>query len=163
MSAIAAMKLSRNVSPYVKVFSDDAAATNSSTFSPDGITPAGVARWVDRSGGIPAAYPLVTLSMRRPSQGNRNYKIACTVSIPKLETLGTSSQSGYLPGDKVGYTCVGRLEFVIPERATEAEREALYSAVCSVLATHVQASDGDPAEVTASPLQTAITDLETVY
>jgi hypothetical protein len=54
------------------------------TFSPDGIDGAGVAAWVDRSGGIALGFPKITLSMRSPSKTNRNYRMVAKVVVPVL-------------------------------------------------------------------------------
>jgi len=163
MSAIAPVYLNAESASVVFIRSDDAADHQGVAFNPDGISPTGVARYVDRSGGVPAAYPSLTVSLRRPSQGNRNYKAAMTVSIPTLETLGTSSQSGYLPGDRVGYSCTARGEFVIPERATLAERKALFAAFASLFCTTLYASDDDPSVSSGSPIKTMVETLETIY
>lgn len=133
------------------------------TLAPDRVYPNGVARWVDRSGGVPAGYPVFTMGVRAPSQGNRNFKVSAAVAIPTLETIGTSSNSGYLPGQKVGYTGVGRAEFVLPERMTSAQRIALFSLFVSLFSTHIRASDTDPTDVSGSPLPNAVLNLESVY
>lgn len=163
MPAIAAMALGTTDVGVVNSLATSATLAGSALFSPDGFTPNGAARFVDRSGGIPAAYPSVTLHMRPPSSGNRNYKMTVTCTRPTLETLGTSSQSGYLPGQKVGYSGVARIEFVMPERMTLAERKALYALLVSTLATNLQASDADPTVATGSPVQTMVQNLEAIY
>lgn len=163
MPAIAVMSLGVLDSPVVELKSSSTSVPGTATFNPDGFTATGAARYVDRQGGIPAAYPSVVLSMRPPSQGNRNYKATITCTRPTLETLGTSSQSGYLPGQKVGYAGVARAEFVLPERMTLAERKALLAQFTSVLSTAIMASDEDPVVSTFSPFPNMILNLETVF
>ncbi len=163
MPALSALALATTDVGVVNSLATSATLAGSAAFSPDGFTSTGAARLVDRSGGIPAAFPTVTFHMRPPSQGNRNYKVTVTCTRPTLETLVTSSQSGYLPGQKVGYSGVARLEFVMNERMTLAERKALYALLVSTLATNLQASDGDPTVATGSPLQAMVQNLEAIY
>lgn len=147
----------------LKLVTQSATVANNVQYEPDGVDANGVARWVDRTGDVPAGYPYITMQVRRPTKGSRNYKVTAVLGIPTLETLGTSSQSGFLPAQTVGYVCAARLEFSLPERATGAERARLLSVVSSFLATNVEASDGSPTQTTETPLEAAISDLEGVY
>jgi len=163
MAAIAAIKSTSLPLTTLVLQTDDAGIGFNKTFSPERTLPNGFARWVDRSGGVPAGFPSFTLGIRNPSQGNRNYKVTATFVVPTLETLGTSSQSGYLPAQKVGYQGVARAEFVMPERMTLAERNTLLSGFLSFFCSQIQASDGTPSDNTGTPLLAAISQLENVY
>lgn len=133
-------------------------------FDPEAINAQGVARWVDRSGGIVVGYPSVTQSVRRPVPGSRNHKVTVVVALPTLETAGTSGNaSGYVPGALVGYVCTARLEFTLPDRSTSAERTDLLNLVRSLLVTTITASDDAPSQATGSPVAAAVSVLETVY
>lgn len=133
------------------------------TFSPDVITPQGVARWYDRSVTTLDAQPWMTLQVKRPQAGARNFKIAHALAIPTLETLGTASYSGYLPGQKVGYQCAVRTEWSLPSRSTYTERNKLLAMYISSLVLLLEASDGAPSDATSSPLWQAVRNLEAVY
>jgi len=163
MPAIADIKTSTILTATPVVITTSATVGVDTTFSPDVITPEGVARWVSRASGIIVGYPEVTMSVRAPVRGSNNYKVTMVVSIPTLETLGTSTASGILPANLVGYRCVARLEFTLPVRSTLAERTILFNHVLSLMLTTITASDAAPSDATGSPLSAAVTTLANVY
>lgn len=140
-----------------------ATVANNLTFVPDGVNPLGVRRWAEKTGDIPAGFPYITYAFRRPTAGNRNYKVTMTVVRPTLETLGTSSSSGYLPGQKVGYAVSARMEFVIPERSTIDERRKTFFTTASLFLTAINASDANPTVSPGSPLIPSIVSLEALW
>lgn len=146
-----------------KLITSSATVGFNRTFSPDVINPQGVARWYDRSVTQLAGQPWMTLGVKRPANGARNFKVTHGLGIPTLETLGTASYSGYLPGQKVGYQCAVRSEWTLPERSTYSERNKLLAMYISSLVLLLDASDGAPSDGTGSPLWNAIRNLESVY
>lgn len=134
----------------------DAATGVSRTFSPDGFIAPGVARWVDRSGGISVGYPTITASLRRPSKTNRAYKAIVKVTLPTLAALGTSTATGILPMAQKAYDHFSVTEFVMPEQGLLWERQALLDVTHSLYATTITASDGVPTDATASPLMAMV-------
>lgn len=163
MSALAAVKLSSILDLSLARLSTSATVGVDTTLSPEGFIQPGVARWVDRSGGIPVAYPALTLSVRPPTKTSRAYKVTAKFSQPTLETISGSTPTGFTPAPMKAYECLVVMEFVIPERSTLAERQALFSRVASLFDRTINASDGTPSDLTACPLEAAVTTFEEVY
>lgn len=139
MTAIAALTLA-----------DGQATPANHTFNPVGISPDGVASWADRSGGIALGYPVVSVRMKTPSAGSRNYRITAKVVTPILEVTSPSTASGIQPAPTKAYDLIGTMEFVIPERSTLAQRKDFIAFVRNFLAT-------------ASVITPAVNDFENVY
>lgn len=133
------------------------------TLNPEGFITPGVARWVDRSGGIAIGYPEVTLSLRRPTQGSRMYKCTAKVSVPTLEATSPSTSTGIQPAPTLAYSHQCVMEFMLPERGTQAERIKLFNYVCSLFADTIQASDASPSDSTGSPLNPAVINFDAPY
>lgn len=79
------------------------------TFSPVSIDAAGIAKWVDRVGGISIGFPTVTLSVREPSKSSRAYKVTrnrppCAGSYFRLDRdwHSASSDQGVRTDQHVG-------------------------------------------------------------
>lgn len=161
MSSIAPIKASALVS--TTVLTTDAAAGAELTFSPDGFIAPGVARWVDRTGGIAVGYPAFTLNVRPPSKSSRLTKVTAKIVLPTLEQTSPSTATGIQPAPMKAYDCSAIIEVLIPERSTAEERETLLSAMKSFLFESIDASDGDPVVASGSPLVTAILDTEPPY
>lgn len=104
------------------------------TFSPVNIDAAGVAKLVDRSGGISIGFPAITLSVKSPSKGSRNYRVIAKVVVPTLEVTAPSTVSGIQPAPTKAYDILGTIEFVLPERSTLLERQNAYAYVKNFLA-----------------------------
>jgi hypothetical protein len=137
--------------------------SSDSTLSPEGINPQGVAKWVDRVGGIAIGYPSVTLSVRPPTKASRVWKVTAKYVLPTLEQTSPSTATGIQPAPTKAYdlTCV--MEWMLPERSTLAERQRLFSLVKTLFIRNISASGGSPNNVTGSPLETAVTTYENVY
>lgn len=155
MPAIAAIKTSSILSSTLLTTS--ATVGVDKTFDPEGFVLPGVAKWVDRSGGIPVGYPALTLSTRTPSKGNRNYKVFGKLVLPTLEQVAPS-----VIWTKA-YDLTAFLEFILPERSAPAERLMLFSLVQSLFAAVINASDGSPTDSTGSPLNALVVNLESPY
>lgn len=160
MTAIAAVTLSKNA---VSAVSASASSVDPVVYSPVGFVQPGVAKWADRSGGIPLLYPSLTVSVRLPTSGSKVCRVVTKLALPTADVTAPSTSTGIQPAPSKAYECLAQLEMVFPERSTQAERNVLRSLMLSVLAQQVQASDGDPVETTASPLPPAVADFETPY
>lgn len=144
------------------LITDSATVADNVTFSPEAKTN-GVMRYVDRSGGIALGYPSITMSVRPPVKGSRMYKVVAVINKPKLETTSASTSTGIEPQPTLSYALQCKLEFMLPERSTDVERDEFLSLVVSLLSTQITASDGTPTVATASPLITAVVDFENVW
>nr|QDH89969.1 MAG: hypothetical protein H1Bulk3020106_000002 [Leviviridae sp.] len=67
------------------------------------------------------------------------------------------------PAPTKAYDCSCMMEFLLPERSTLAERNALLSHVRSLFATTIQASDAAPSDSTGSPLTAAVANFDPAY
>jgi hypothetical protein len=163
MSALAAVKLSGIIDHSLARLTTSATEGIDSTLNPEGINPQGVAKWVDRSGGIAIGYPALSMSVRPPTKASRIYKVTAKLVLPTLEQTSPSTATGIQPAPTKAYDCTCVMEFMLPERSTQAERETLFSMVASLFARTINASDGTPTDSTGSPLESAVTTFETVY
>jgi hypothetical protein len=164
MSAIGSIKTAQPVSlalianrvdPTHKTVGD-AAIGVSRTYDPEGFSLPGVARWVDRSGGIAIGYPAITMSVRPPTKASRVYKVTVKVVLPTLEQTSASTATGIQPAPTKAYDCTGIMEFLLPERSALWERDALFDTMVSLFATTITASDAVPSDLTGSPLKAAV-------
>lgn len=160
MGAIASIKTSSILSPTVLTTS--ATIGVDKTFDPEGFNAPGVARWVDRSGGVPVGFPSFTLSVRPPTKASRIYRITAKVGLPTLETVG-NAYNGITPGPTLAYVTQCVMEFMCHERSTLAERNALLSHVHSLFATTITASDAAPSDASGSPLTAAVSNFDAPY
>jgi len=161
MPSIDDIKISKNLSLVVKT--DEAAVGPEITLSPDGFILPGVAKWVDRSGGILIGYPAFTLSVRNPTRDSRVTRVVAKLVIPTLEQTSASTMTGIQPAPTKAYDLIANMEFVIPDRSSLTEREDFLSKVVSLLSKTVTASDDDPSVLTKSPLVPAILTQEAPY
>jgi len=133
------------------------------TFDPEGFSAPGVARWVDRSGGIALGFPAFTLSIRPPTKASRVYKVTAKLSLPTLEQTSASTSTGIQPQPTKAYDCTCVMEFLLPERSTLAERNALLSHARSLFLTTITASDASPSDLTVSPLPACVANFEAPF
>lgn len=145
------------------VRSNDAAVGVNRTFDPDGFKLPGVVRWVDRSGGISIGYPAIELSVRRPVNGSKVYRVTMTVSLPTLEQTSPSTASGIQPAPTKAYECFCKMEFLLPERSLLWERSALFDTVHSLFASTINASDDAPTDATGAVLKAAVENFDPPY
>lgn len=99
------------------------------TFSPVGKDGNGVAKWVDRSGGIAIGYPTITMSVKEPTKGSRNFKVTRRVVLPVLEVTSPSTMTGIQPAPTKAYDLIADTTYVLPERSTLAQRNDLIAYV----------------------------------
>lgn len=125
MSAIAVLTLS-----------DGQAAPVAHTFAPVNITN-DVAKWADRVGGIALGYPVVTFSVRPPTNGSRAYKVSAKVVTPILELTSPSTATGIQPAPTKAYDLLCNVDFVLPERSSLAQRKDILAFVKNLLANAV--------------------------
>lgn len=157
MSAIAAVALSSLIAGNAP--STSATVACDKTYSPEN-TKGGIARWVDRSGGIALGYPSLTFQLRAPTKESRVYKMSAKLFSPVLETIDPAVG---IFGPKLAYSLQAHLDVLLPERSTSAERTAFLSLLRSLLLTSIQASDGAPDDQTYTPVKEAILSFEDVY
>lgn len=115
---------------------DGAATPVNHTFTP-GNKVDGIAKWLDKSGGIALGFPAVTMSMREPTKSSRTWKVTAKVVVPTLEVTAPSTATGIQPAPTLAYNCLATIDFVIPERASAAERANILSYVKNFLASTV--------------------------
>lgn len=162
MTAIAAIKASSILSSTL--LTSSATVADDATFSPEGFIRApGVARWVNRAGGIPVGYPSFSLSVRPPQGASRIFRVTAKVDLPTMATTAPTTSTGIQPAPTRAYSNSAVLEFMLPERGTQAERLMLWSYLMSFLSDNINASDGSPAAVTGSPLTSAVWLLDAPY
>jgi hypothetical protein len=161
MAAIADIKVSSILSPTHLTTSATVGVDR--TFSPEGFILPGVAKWVDRSGGIQIGYPAFTLSVRAPTKQSRVTRVQAKLVLPTLEVTSPSTMTGIQPAPTRAYDLTANLEIMLPERSTAAERLVLLNNLASLLATTITASDAAPSDATGSPLINAINNMEGVY
>jgi hypothetical protein len=164
MPAIAAVKTS-SILTNVGVTSS-ATVSVDKTFDPEGFKLPGVARWVDRSGGIEVGYPSLDLSVRPPpvrTNGERMYKVTANLRIPTLEVTSPNTMTGIQPAPTLAYACSARVEVMLPARSTLAERTALFSHLKSLFEDTINASDASPTDSTGSPIKAAVLNFDPPY
>lgn len=138
----------------------DAAIGVTRTFDPDGVNLQGVARYVDRSGGIAIGMPSITFSTRAPTKNSRVYRATVKVTLPTLEITSASTSSGISPQPTKAYDTSVVMDFILPERSATWERKALCDIILSLLVTTITASDGNPSDATKSPLRNIVENLD---
>jgi hypothetical protein len=163
MSALAAVKLSGIIDHALARKTTSATVGVDLTMNPEGINPQGVASWVDRSGGIAIGYPRLSMSVRPPTKASRIFKVQVKLVLPTLEQTSPSTMTGIQPAPTLAYNCLANMEFMLPERSTLAERQKLFSAVASLFARTINASDDVPTDATGTPVEAAVTTFENVF
>lgn len=155
MPQIADVKLSSILSTTHRTTS--ATVGVDATFSPAGFQTPGVAKWENRVDGIIVGYPYFTLSVRPPlNKGARVIKTTVKVVLPTLEQTSPSTATGIQPAPTKAYDVSCVMEFMCPERSTQAERLKLLSYVASLFNATINASDDVPTDATGSPLIAAV-------
>jgi hypothetical protein len=159
MAALAPVLLGTINNP-VECFTTSATIASDVTYAPEGWKPGNVASWVNRAGGIPLGYPRLTFSLRAPTKESRVYKVSSKLFLPVLETIDPAVG---IFGPKLAYELQMHCDFLIPERATSAERLLFLSLARGLFFANITASDGSPTSVVAGPLVNGVTLLEDVY
>lgn len=107
------------------VLADGQASPVNHTFSPVNKDSAGVAKWTDRVSGIAIGFPVITLSLREPTKGQRNYKVVRKVVVPVLDISSPSTATGIQPAPSKAFELINTSEWTLPERSTKAQRADL--------------------------------------
>lgn len=155
MSAFGQLKTSSLLGTVVATSS--ATVGTDKTFDPVGYTVPGVARYEDRSGGIQVGYPVFTLSVRRPTKASVISRVSAKLVIPTLEQLAPSTVW------TKAYESTAMVDFLLHQRSTLAERQAMLRHLASLFFATVMASDGTPSDTTATPLVAAVENFEVPY
>lgn len=164
MSAQADVKVVGNA--VASVVLSGIGTTNSATVATDiilsatGVNSEGVAEYVDRSGGIMVGYPRMTLQVRKPTKVSRVYKTSVKLFLPRLATTSPSTNTGIEPAPTKAYELQCHMDWLIPERCTNAERLKMFYMVMSLFFSTIQANDAAPSDVTGSPLPNAVLNLD---
>lgn len=58
---------------------------NTKTYTPNDIS-GGVTRWMERSSGSPQGFSPLTLSVRPPSNGSKNYRVTSKMLVPVVQS-----------------------------------------------------------------------------
>lgn len=127
-----------NVAPIV--INDGQTTPVAHTFTPTGRPGDGNQRWsyTDDVGGISLGMPEITHMISRPASGSRTSdssrvtRVKASVRVPVLETLGNSA-AGYPPAPTLAYYLLANVEFIMPERSTEANRKDLLAFVANLM------------------------------
>ena len=100
MSAIAAVKLSGVIDNALIRRTNSATVSVDQILSPEGISPQGVAKWVNRSitttnpSGVAIGYPALTMSILPPTKASRVSKVTVKLVLPTLEVTSPSTMTG---------------------------------------------------------------------
>jgi hypothetical protein len=163
MPALAAINVTTIAASTATLLSTSATVGIDKTLSPDGLAAPGVQRWVDRSGGIEAGYPRLTIGIRKPTKDSRLSRVTVKLDLPTLATTAPTTSTGIQPAPQVAYRNAFVGEWFFPERGTLAERTVLLSILHSLFVSTITASDGAPTDSTVSPLGTILTTMEPIY
>lgn len=112
------------------------------TFNPSGPDKNGVNYFYDRSGGIAIGFPAISIDLREPlpakpngvSSLERVYRATVKVIMPVLEVTSASTGTGIQPAPTKAYDLVFKGEFLLPERATQANRKDILAFAKNILA-----------------------------
>lgn len=109
---------------------DDGAATPvARPFEPDDVN-SQLATWLYKPTGPLIGYNQLTLSVRKSASATT---VVGKIVLPTLETI-SGDAGGYDPVPKLAYNCIGKFEFVLPTRCTEAERNDILALLTNLLA-----------------------------
>lgn len=114
----------KSMTAFVAITLTDGAATPvARSFTPVRIDAMGVAKYADKSAGIPVGFPVVTLNLREPNKQSKTYRVTGKVDFPVLEQTSASTASGIQPAPTVAYRLLGNFDFTLPERSTLVDRK----------------------------------------
>lgn len=80
---------------------------------------AGVAKWVDRTSGVPGGFAPITLQVRTPNAQTKNYRVVSKFVRPTVQTESTSCAC---PGEVIRQM-IADVTIVLPSSSTLAERQ----------------------------------------
>lgn len=91
-------------------------------------------KWVDRSGGIVAAYPEISVGRRFASKQRAATKETLKVVVPVLENTSPSTTTGIPPAPTVAYEILFNLEVVRPTRTDQGKMNDAFAFFVNALA-----------------------------
>lgn len=77
-----------------------------------------LAKWVDVSAAAAVGYWKLSLSFKRPTGNEKNYRVIAKSLVPVLETLSGSTLAGIIAAPSVAYVLSKETRSVLPERST---------------------------------------------
>lgn len=114
------------------VIADAATTPVNHTFAPNGKTD-GVFWFVDRSQANAVGYWRISVETRQPAPpkvgedaSNRVYRVKVQLHEPVLANITNSTVSGVAPSPQVAYIPRSFVEYVIPERTAQIDRDNLW-------------------------------------
>lgn len=113
---------------------DGATTPVARTFTPVKIDSEQIAKYQDKSGGIPVGYPTITLQVREPNKQSKAYRVVSKVVLPVLEQTSPSTATGIQPAPTVAYNLIASVDMVLPERCVLQDRKHLNAFVKNLLA-----------------------------
>lgn len=90
-----------------------------------------LAKWEERSSGVPIGYIRLSLETK-DSPTTRRVKV--NVSKPALEAVSGSSPLGFVPAPTLAYTLQGSADFTMSNRASDAEKADVLAFLTNALA-----------------------------
>lgn len=102
---------------------DGAATPVARTFGPIKVDAAQIAKYQDKSGGVPVGYPTITLQVREPNKQTKSYRAVGKVVFPVLEQTSASTATGIQPAPIVAYNLLFNFDFTLPERSSLQDRK----------------------------------------
>ena len=93
-----------------------------------------IAKYADRSGGIPVGFPVIWLDAREPKSGSALWKCSMTIMVPTLEQTSPSTASGIQPAPTVAYFHTTKIDWLFPVRGALQERKNQRSFTYNLLA-----------------------------
>lgn len=115
---------------------DGQATPVSHSFDPNKII-GSTADYQDRSGGIPLGYPQVILTPIEAPKGSQLNKVRVQVIVPTLETATGSTSGGFAPVPTKAFECRFDGVFILPVRASLANRKDLLAFTKNLMAHSV--------------------------
>jgi len=95
----------------------------------------GVAHYKATAGGVPAGFPMLSISQSEPSKGGSVYRIKVQLAVPKIDNVTVTG--GAVSTVDVMRTSRFNAEFIIPVQSELVEREDLMAMVRDLLSDAV--------------------------
>lgn len=95
---------------------------NTKVYTPIGVKPDGITQWQNRDSDSPQGYSLLTLQVRSPSPGSKNYRATSKLLVPVVQE--EDSACGCAGAFLRQIAC--EVTFTIDSTSTAAEREDAY-------------------------------------
>lgn len=83
-----------------------------------------ITTWEDRIGGVPKAYPRVSLLTKESDVLRR---VSTVIQVPVLKAVAGVNSLGYTPAAEVAHTLKIKIEAELPQLSSEADRADLYA------------------------------------